>query len=165
MLFITHNLGVVACVADSVLVMDQGEMCESGPVARVLEQPEPRVHAPAAAPPRRRSPRPRPAVKSCERRDRRWRGGRPGASVAADVLIEDGPIAAVGEVDRDGATVVDASGCLVLPGAIDVHTHVFGGIRDDTRSALLGGTTCALAFVDALDGRAPGRGGAAHARR
>jgi peptide/nickel transport system ATP-binding protein len=39
MLFITHNLGVVACVADSVLVMDQGEICESGPVAQVLEMP------------------------------------------------------------------------------------------------------------------------------
>ena len=40
MLFITHNLGVVACVADSVLVMDKGSICESGPVARVLERPE-----------------------------------------------------------------------------------------------------------------------------
>ena len=40
MLFITHNLGVVACVADSVLVMDRGELVESGPVARVLEHPE-----------------------------------------------------------------------------------------------------------------------------
>jgi peptide/nickel transport system ATP-binding protein len=40
MLFITHNLGVVACVADSVLVMDRGELCETGPVARVLEHPE-----------------------------------------------------------------------------------------------------------------------------
>jgi peptide/nickel transport system ATP-binding protein len=39
MLFITHNLGVVACVADSVLVMDQGEICEAGPVARVLDMP------------------------------------------------------------------------------------------------------------------------------
>jgi peptide/nickel transport system ATP-binding protein len=39
MLFITHNLGVVACVADSVLVMDQGAIVESGPVAEVLEHP------------------------------------------------------------------------------------------------------------------------------
>ena len=39
MLFITHNLGVVACVADSVLVMDQGSLVESGPVAQVLEDP------------------------------------------------------------------------------------------------------------------------------
>jgi dihydropyrimidinase len=80
---------------------------------------------------------------------------RPGASVAADVLIADGVIAQVGEVERAGAEVVDAAGCLVLPGAIDVHTHVFGGIRDDSRSALLGGTTSALAFVDALAGERP----------
>jgi peptide/nickel transport system ATP-binding protein len=39
MLFITHNLGVVACVADSVLVMDRGSLCESGPVAQVLTDP------------------------------------------------------------------------------------------------------------------------------
>ena len=43
----------------------------------------------------------------------------------------------------------------MLPGAIDVHTHVFGGIRDDTRSALVGGTTSALAFVDAVPGETP----------
>ena len=39
MLFITHNLGVVACVADTVLVMDKGELCETGPVSRVLLEP------------------------------------------------------------------------------------------------------------------------------
>jgi peptide/nickel transport system ATP-binding protein len=39
MLFITHNLGVVACVADSVLVMDQGSLCETGPVSEVLASP------------------------------------------------------------------------------------------------------------------------------
>src|SRR5882672_7374762 len=39
MLFITHNLGVVACVADSALVMDHGSLCETGAVSRVLEHP------------------------------------------------------------------------------------------------------------------------------
>ena len=39
MLFITHNLGVVACISDSVLVMDRGELCESGGVREVLSTP------------------------------------------------------------------------------------------------------------------------------
>ena len=51
--------------------------------------------------------------------------------------------------------MLDACGCLVLPGAIDVHTHVLGAIRDDTRSALVGGTTSALVFVDAEPGERP----------
>jgi peptide/nickel transport system ATP-binding protein len=39
MLFITHNLGVVACIADSVLVMDRGTICEAGAVDMVLTEP------------------------------------------------------------------------------------------------------------------------------
>ncbi len=79
----------------------------------------------------------------------------PLGSLAGDVLVDDGIIREVGRIDRAGADVVHAGGCLVLPGAIDVHTHVFGAIRDDTRSALCGGTTSALAFVDALSGERP----------
>jgi dihydropyrimidinase len=79
----------------------------------------------------------------------------PSGSAAGDVLVRDGAIVAVGEVGRGGAEVVDASGCLVLPGAIDVHTHIFGAVAADTRSALLGGTTSMLAFVDAEPGERP----------
>jgi oligopeptide/dipeptide ABC transporter ATP-binding protein len=39
MLFITHNLGVVACIADSVLVMERGSLCETGSVDEVLSAP------------------------------------------------------------------------------------------------------------------------------
>ena len=39
MLFITHNLGVVACIADSILVMERGSLCERGTVAEVLTMP------------------------------------------------------------------------------------------------------------------------------
>jgi peptide/nickel transport system ATP-binding protein len=39
MLFITHNLGVVACLADSVLVINEGRLCETGPVDGVLAAP------------------------------------------------------------------------------------------------------------------------------
>ncbi|BFH71864.1 ABC transporter ATP-binding protein [Paenibacillus dendritiformis] len=38
-LFITHDLGVVAEIADEVLVMRRGMIVESGPAARVLQRP------------------------------------------------------------------------------------------------------------------------------
>jgi microcin C transport system ATP-binding protein len=40
LLFITHDLGIVAKVADRVCVMTQGEIVEQGPVAEVFERPQ-----------------------------------------------------------------------------------------------------------------------------
>ena len=40
MLFITHDLGVVAAIADRVLVLEQGEICEEGAVATLLAAPQ-----------------------------------------------------------------------------------------------------------------------------
>ena len=54
MLFITHNLGVVACVADAVLVLDQGRAVRDRPGRRgVLLEPERRLHPAAARAPLR----------------------------------------------------------------------------------------------------------------
>src|SRR2546423_692026 len=39
MIFITHNLGVVASIADRVAVMYAGDIIENAPVARLFEQP------------------------------------------------------------------------------------------------------------------------------
>jgi len=39
LLFISHDLGVVASVADWVLVLDRGRVCEAGPVEVVLRSP------------------------------------------------------------------------------------------------------------------------------
>ncbi len=40
LLFITHDLGVVAAIADYVLVLDGGVVCERGAVADVIERPQ-----------------------------------------------------------------------------------------------------------------------------
>lgn len=76
-------------------------------------------------------------------------------SYKADVLIEGGRIAAIGE-GLVGEKVLDASGCYIMPGGIDPHTHLempFMGTysADDfesgTRAALAGGTTMVVDFA------------------
>ena len=73
----------------------------------------------------------------------------------ADVLIEGGRIAAIGQ-GLTGDTQLDATGCYVMPGGIDPHTHLempFMGTysADDfesgTRAALAGGTTMVVDFA------------------
>ena len=44
--------------------------------------------------------------------------------VKGDVLIEDGRITGVGHVKSRPDEVIDASGCVVMPGLINCHTHV-----------------------------------------
>ena len=76
-------------------------------------------------------------------------------SYAADVLIEGGKIVAIGE-GLVGDQTLDATGCYVMPGGIDPHTHLempFMGTysADDfesgTRAALAGGTTMVVDFA------------------
>lgn len=79
------------------------------------------------------------------------------SSAKLDVLIEGETIAAVGQgLNEAGHTVVDATGLLVIPGGIDVHTHLdmpFGGTTsaDDyttgTQAAAVGGTTTVIDFA------------------
>ena len=79
-------------------------------------------------------------------------------SFTADIAVKDGKIIAISkEIIPDiGIKIVDASGKLVLPGAIDVHTHLampFGGtVSADgyfagTRAAACGGTTTVFDFA------------------
>ena len=78
----------------------------------------------------------------------------------------DGRVAAVGRdlVAEPGETVVDCTGRLVVPGGIDVHTHLHlpvGRVRvsDDfdtgTRAAAMGGTTTVVDYVTAYRGEDP----------
>ncbi|MDH3308886.1 MAG: dihydroorotase [Acidimicrobiia bacterium] len=46
-------------------------------------------------------------------------------AVTADVLVDDGTIQAIGaDLDATGHTVVDATGCWVGPGFVDLHVHL-----------------------------------------
>ncbi|HEX6237955.1 MAG TPA: dihydroorotase [Acidimicrobiales bacterium] len=77
----------------------------------------------------------------------------------ADVVVEDGRIAAVvdrrtgGAADGGSGAVLDAGGCLVAPGLVDLHTHLREPGKEEAetvdtgaRAAALGGFTCVVAM-------------------
>jgi dihydroorotase len=85
------------------------------------------------------------------------RGGRVvdarGDRGVADVRVRDGAIAEVGEAlaPGRGATVLDAEGCVVAPGLVDIQVHFREPGREDSetvetgsRSAALGGCTAVV---------------------
>ncbi len=84
----------------------------------------------------------------------------------ADVLVAGGLVQAVGQsIDPPaGATVLDAAGCIVAPGLVDLHTHLRQPGREEaetvetgSRAAALGGYTAVVAMPNtepALDSAA-----------
>src|SRR6476469_2884973 len=86
------------------------------------------------------------------------------ATSRADVLVDGERIALIGEeLDAAADRTLDASGKWVIPGAIDVHTHMelpFGGtfakdtFETGTRAAAFGGTTTIVDFAVQSRGKA-----------
>jgi dihydropyrimidinase len=87
-------------------------------------------------------------------------------SIVADVAVRNGAIEAVdadlGDQAATARNVIDATGLLVLPGCIDVHTHTRVATDDepdrfyrDSLAAAFGGTTTFLAFNNPGTGSSP----------
>lgn len=80
----------------------------------------------------------------------------------ADLLIDGEKIAMIGfDLPADDARLVDASGMLLMPGGIDVHTHMELPLKGTTSSddfysgqkaAAFGGTTCHIDFANQAKG-------------
>ena len=82
------------------------------------------------------------------------KGGSLLGEETADLLIKDGVIAEIG-ASLSGDVVVDASGCVLLPGLVDLHTHLREPGREDaetvlsgSRAAAKGGFTCVHAMAN-----------------
>ena len=83
-------------------------------------------------------------------------GARPLGGEPADVLIRGGVIAETGpSIGAPDAEVVDGRGLVLLPGLVDLHTHLREPGREDaetvdtgTRAAAMGGWTCVHAMAN-----------------
>ncbi len=86
--------------------------------------------------------------------------GRGGAPVRADIAIAGDRIVAVGPDLPPGREEIDATGLMVTPGWVDIHTHYDGQITWDSRmtpSSTLGATTvvagnCGVGFAPVRKG-------------
>jgi len=80
-----------------------------------------------------------------------------GTSCLADVAVVGEQVAAVGDpgsLGHDARRVLDAAGCLVVPGGVDPHVHyslAFGAVCSETQdyspAAAIGGTTTVIDFA------------------
>ena len=83
------------------------------------------------------------------------------APYQGDIAIDDGRISAIGRIEADGRENVDATGLIVTPGFVDIHTHFDGQITWDpllTPSCWHGVTTvvmgnCGVGFAPVAPNR------------
>lgn len=76
-----------------------------------------------------------------------------GEGEPVDVLLADGEIRRIGTVtaeDSDGAEVIDAAGQVLLPGFVDLHTHLREPGREDTETIETGSAAAALGGYTAV---------------
>ncbi|GAA4657564.1 dihydroorotase [Streptomyces youssoufiensis] len=79
------------------------------------------------------------------------RGARLIGGDSADVLIEGETIAAVGHgLSAEGATVIEAEGQILLPGLVDLHTHLREPGREDSETVLTGTQAAAVGGYTAV---------------
>lgn len=87
---------------------------------------------------------------------------RPDGVFDADILLDEGRILELGErlhasPAAEGVEIVDVTGCIVMPGGVDIHTHlnlnrgedrVADGFAAGTQAAAWGGTTTLVEHLD-----------------
>src|SRR5579872_5502839 len=74
-----------------------------------------------------------------------------GRDEVADIGFAEGRVAAFGsDLPLQGSSVIDARGLLVVPGLIDLHTHVYwGGTSLGVEAAVVARRSATATFVDA----------------
>ena len=67
------------------------------------------------------------------------KGGKLANGQVADIAIVDGLITEVGaNLSLDGSEEVDAKNCVVIPGLVDLHTHLREPGKEDAETVLSG---------------------------
>jgi dihydroorotase len=68
----------------------------------------------------------------------------------ADVLLQEGRVALDGDWDEGDHEVIDATGLIVLPGLVDLHTHLREPGREDAETVLTGTQAAAMGGFTAV---------------